>query len=96
MASVESLYGQEMLVRASNPSSFDWQSTHPHFGSVVHAILFGRIDDGQESAEEEPRPLKHRLRHHFGPRRGRFLRRRRTFITTRTSSWPPKWVRSSG
>ena len=47
-----------MLVRASNPSSFDWQSTHPHFGSVVHAILFGRIDDGQESAEEERRPLE--------------------------------------
>ncbi len=31
----------------------DCQSTHPHFGSVVHAILFGRIDDGQESAEED-------------------------------------------
>ncbi|CAK9043997.1 Hypothetical protein (Fragment) [Durusdinium trenchii] len=40
--------GEESLVRAAN------QSTDPHFGSVVHAILFGRIDDGQESAEEEP------------------------------------------
>ena len=32
------------------------QSTHPHFGSVVHAILFGRIDDGHEPAEEDNRP----------------------------------------
>ncbi|CAJ1394028.1 unnamed protein product [Effrenium voratum] len=45
--------GEEFLVRAANTTSFDWQSTHPHFGSAVHAILFGRIDDGQESAEED-------------------------------------------
>jgi len=45
--------GEEILVRAANTITFNWQSTHPHFGSVVHAILFGRIDDGQESAEED-------------------------------------------
>ncbi|CAK9086449.1 unnamed protein product [Durusdinium trenchii] len=46
--------GEESLVRAANQvRCFDWQSTDPHFGSVVHAILFGRIDDGQESAEED-------------------------------------------
>lgn len=45
--------GEELLVRATNTASFNWQSTHPHFGSVVHAILFGRIDDGHEPAEED-------------------------------------------
>jgi len=35
--------GKEKVVKNMDTSAFDWTSTHQHFGSPLHAILFGRV-----------------------------------------------------
>eukprot|EP00443_Scrippsiella_acuminata_P120015 CAMPEP_0115752796 /NCGR_PEP_ID=MMETSP0272-20121206/95984_1 /TAXON_ID=71861 /ORGANISM="Scrippsiella trochoidea, Strain CCMP3099" /LENGTH=385 /DNA_ID=CAMNT_0003198073 /DNA_START=41 /DNA_END=1196 /DNA_ORIENTATION=- len=35
--------GEEALIRTGDTSAFPWTATHPHFGSVIHAICFGHL-----------------------------------------------------
>lgn len=47
--------GEEEVVRSMDLSFFDWTSTHPDFGTPLHAILFGKIsyDEEHEDADKE-------------------------------------------
>eukprot|EP00928_Gymnodinium_smaydae_P031910 TRINITY_DN23266_c0_g1_i1.p1 TRINITY_DN23266_c0_g1~~TRINITY_DN23266_c0_g1_i1.p1 ORF type:complete len:390 (-),score=99.08 TRINITY_DN23266_c0_g1_i1:23-1192(-) len=44
--------GKEKFLSRVDTSGFNWKATHPHFGSAIHAILFGRIDEKADEAEE--------------------------------------------
>jgi len=48
--------GEERYILAADTCAFNWQSTHPHFGTVIHAVLFGRIDKkgcGEDDEEND-------------------------------------------
>jgi hypothetical protein len=45
--------GEEEVVKSMDLSFFDWCSTHPDFGTPLHAILFGKISYEEKEDEEE-------------------------------------------
>lgn len=47
--------GEVEFVSSADTSTFNWKATHPRFGTVTHAILFGRVDytEEDESNDEE-------------------------------------------